>query len=256
MWRNLSAVASASSFEPGSVIAMKRLPAFSEPMVSLTLSKKYCLKMFGSSVDPDLLETMKRVLARSIFFSKALTWAGSVESSTLSFGKPSIWPKVFARTSGHRLEPPIPSNKMSLNFSLRISCASCWNFSLHSDCFSATSSQPSHCDSSPLVHRDASRCHNCRTLPAARQSFTFCATCFASASGSLELCRLIFGVVSPCVLFSTAASSLSNASSNRRTPSTVSLSVMRSIEMPVCARFCITSLASSTRSVRVSRGFP
>ncbi len=43
-------------------MAMKRLPALSAPMVCFTRSKKYCLKMFGSSVVPDLLETMNRRL--------------------------------------------------------------------------------------------------------------------------------------------------------------------------------------------------
>jgi len=36
-------------------------------------SKKYCLKILGSSVDPDLLETMNKVFARSIRFSNAFT---------------------------------------------------------------------------------------------------------------------------------------------------------------------------------------
>ena len=49
-------------------------------------SKKYCLRMFGSSVLPDLLETMKSVLAGSILASIARICAGSVESSTSSFG--------------------------------------------------------------------------------------------------------------------------------------------------------------------------
>ena len=33
--------------------------------------------MFGSSVVPDLLETINNVLAKSISFSRAFTWAGS-----------------------------------------------------------------------------------------------------------------------------------------------------------------------------------
>src|SRR5579862_3122671 len=78
---------------------MKRLPAFSAPIVCFTRSKKYCLKIFGSSVVPDLLETINKVFARSTFFSKALTCAGSVESSTCNWGKPDILPKVSANTS-------------------------------------------------------------------------------------------------------------------------------------------------------------
>ena len=66
---------------------MKRLPALSAPMVCFTRSKKYCLKIFGSSVVPDLLETMNKVLGRFTLFSEALTCAGSVESSTCSCGE-------------------------------------------------------------------------------------------------------------------------------------------------------------------------
>ena len=48
----LVALGTCCIFEPGSVIAMKWLPAFSAPIVFFTRSKKYCLKMFGSSVCP------------------------------------------------------------------------------------------------------------------------------------------------------------------------------------------------------------
>jgi hypothetical protein len=61
-------------------------------------------------IDPDLLDTMKRVFFRSTLFSKAVTWAGSVESSTWRSGNPLIAPKVARITSGPRLDPPIPSN--------------------------------------------------------------------------------------------------------------------------------------------------
>src|SRR5437879_1098965 len=71
--------------------------------------KKYCLKMLGSSVEPDLLETIKKVFARSSLSSDALICTGSVESRTCSRGKPSILPNVIANTSGARLEPPMPS---------------------------------------------------------------------------------------------------------------------------------------------------
>ena len=49
-----------SSDEPGSVIATKRWPALAVP-IALARSKKYCLKMLGSSVLPDLLDTMNSV---------------------------------------------------------------------------------------------------------------------------------------------------------------------------------------------------
>src|SRR2546422_7880285 len=78
--RKRSDSATCSNFDPGSVMAMKRLPAFSAPTTCFTRSKKYCLKMFGSKVVPDLLETTNRVLARSTLPSNALICDGSVES--------------------------------------------------------------------------------------------------------------------------------------------------------------------------------
>jgi hypothetical protein len=57
--------------EPGSVTATNRLPTLSAPTVCLMRSKKYCFRMLGSSVLPDLLDTMQSVRARSSFFSKA-----------------------------------------------------------------------------------------------------------------------------------------------------------------------------------------
>jgi hypothetical protein len=53
----------ACSFEPGSVMAMKRDPARSTPTAAFARSKKYCFRMLGSTVLPDLLETMKSVRA-------------------------------------------------------------------------------------------------------------------------------------------------------------------------------------------------
>ena len=67
-------------------------------------------------VPPDLLETMNTVLAMSILASIARTWAGSVESSTCSFGKPAFRAKVSASTSGPKLDPPMPSTTASENF--------------------------------------------------------------------------------------------------------------------------------------------
>jgi hypothetical protein len=67
-------------------------------------------------VPPDLLETMKSVWARSTASSIARTCAGSVESSTCSFGKPDFLANVSASTSGPRLEPPMPSTTASLKF--------------------------------------------------------------------------------------------------------------------------------------------
>jgi hypothetical protein len=73
-------------------------------------SKKCCFMMFGSSVVPDLLETMNSVRSGSIASSTAFTCAGTVESRTSIAGNFSAEPKLLASTSGKRLDPPIPSS--------------------------------------------------------------------------------------------------------------------------------------------------
>src|SRR5215469_9005218 len=109
--RNPSASATCCRFDPGSVMATKCFPASCAPIAELTCLKKYSLKILGSSVDPDLLETMNKVSFKSTAFSADRICAGSVESSTSSSGKPAILPKVVLSTSGHKLEPPIPSSR-------------------------------------------------------------------------------------------------------------------------------------------------
>ena len=66
-----------------------------------------------SVVPPDLLATMKRVRGRSILDRRSRMVEGSVVSSTCSTGWPSTCPNVVRKTSGHRLEPPIPSSTTS-----------------------------------------------------------------------------------------------------------------------------------------------
>ena len=92
MRRKPSRTATFSSREPGSVMAIKRSPTLALPTAWRTRSKKYCLKMFGSSVEPDLLDTIKRDFLRSSLLSSARMCAGSVESRTWSAGNPSIVP--------------------------------------------------------------------------------------------------------------------------------------------------------------------
>src|SRR5260221_12358128 len=99
--------------------------------------------MLGSSVLPDLLETIQIVLLRSTCASMVLICAGSVESSTCSTGKPLILPKVMRRTSGQRLEPPIPSKRACLNFAFFPSAATFLNCSIWANCVAVISSQPS-----------------------------------------------------------------------------------------------------------------
>ncbi len=149
--RKWSASATCCNFDPGSVMASTSWPGCSLSTVFCTRSKKYCLKMFGSSVAPDLLDTMNNVLAMSICFSMDLICAGSVESKTCNSGWPSCLPKVSFSTSGQRLDPPIPSKRACLNPALMASAAASarsWRCAAWS---SATCSQPSHLSSSSLV---------------------------------------------------------------------------------------------------------
>ena len=60
-------------------MAMNRDPAWSPPTARFAHSKKYCFRILGSSVLPDLLDTMKSVRAGSILLSMVRICAGSVE---------------------------------------------------------------------------------------------------------------------------------------------------------------------------------
>ncbi len=185
IFQNLSASATCCIFEPGSVTAMNRLPTSFSPTAFFTRSKKYCLKIFGSSVLPDLLDTMQSVFLRSSFFSMALICVGSVESSTCSSGKPAIFPNVMRSTSGHKLDPPMPSSSTCLNFAFFTSTASRFNAPRFASCCSVIVSQPSHLFSSVLLHNKASFCHSRATLLLFFQSSSEAATAALNSFGSL-----------------------------------------------------------------------
>src|SRR5579871_394274 len=185
IFQNLSPSATCCILEPGSVTAMKWLPTLSAPTFLFTCSKKYCLKMFGSSVLPDLLETMQSVFFRSSFFSSALICKGSVESRTCISGKPLILPNVMRRTSGQRLEPPMPSNTTCLNLRFFTSAASSLNEFAFASCSSVTESQPSQLLSSAPVHTEASLAHIRATLLFDFQSLSAAVTADARLAGSL-----------------------------------------------------------------------
>src|SRR2546425_7965837 len=111
-----------SSPEPGSVIAANCLPApppgFAGDLPTsgedfMTCSQKYAKCERVSVVSPDFEATMKRELWILIFDRTPRMVAGSVVSRTCSFGWPLTAPNVLRRTSGHRLEPPIPSRTTS-----------------------------------------------------------------------------------------------------------------------------------------------
>ena len=74
-------------------------------------------------VVPDLLETTNSVRRRSIFFSMAATAAGWVLSRTSISGKPGPLPNVRRKTSGPRLDPPMPSRTTCRKLSALISAA-------------------------------------------------------------------------------------------------------------------------------------
>src|SRR5229473_2568296 len=114
--------------------------------------------MLGSRVLPDLLETMQMVLLRSTFASTALICAGSVESRTCNSGKPLIFPKVMRRTSGQRLEPPMPSKSACLKRAFFTSAAICFKTSICASCSSVIVSQPSQLPSSAPVQSEACFC--------------------------------------------------------------------------------------------------
>ena len=112
---------------PGSVMATKRRAASAGPRTAATRSKKYCWKALGSSVLPDLLATITSVRSRSTRPSSAATCDGTVESRTCSSGAPGWRPKVRASTSGHRLEPPMPSSSACVKPSRRTPAAMSWS---------------------------------------------------------------------------------------------------------------------------------
>ena len=133
-----------SSDEPGSVIATKCCDAPPRPSAACARSKKYCLKMFGSSVLPDLLDTMNSVRAQIDRLSMRRICAGSVESSDrAAAGSRACVPKVSASTSGPRLEPPMPSSSASVKPARLTSAANASRWPTAFSCSSTMVSQPS-----------------------------------------------------------------------------------------------------------------
>ena len=113
--RKLSASATCCIFEPGSVMAMKRLPTSVLADFFLHALEEILLEDVGLEGAAGFAGDDEKVLLEiELGFCRALICAGSVESRTCSSGKPSILPKVMRRTSGHRLEPPMPSKRMCL----------------------------------------------------------------------------------------------------------------------------------------------
>ena len=214
-------------------MAMNRLPARSGPSACFTRSKKYALKMLGSSVEPDLLETMNSVFFRSTCSSRAFTCAGSVESRTRSSGEPGTWPKVSRQTSGHRLEPPMPSSSAWVKPSCRASSRIWPSGARSSSCASTMPSHPSQLASSLFVHRDASPAHSRCVPPCASHSSSFRATSAARAGGRQWFCPLIRALLASRHRRWTALSSRANGSANFFRPSASRSSVTLPSETPL-----------------------
>ncbi len=87
------------------MIATKRLAASAAPTAAFARSKKYCLKMLGSSVLPDLLDTMNRVRARSIRLSKWRICAGSVEIEHVQLRKAGLGAERLREHLGAEARP-------------------------------------------------------------------------------------------------------------------------------------------------------
>ena len=86
-------------------------------------SKKYCLKMLGSSVVPDLLDTMNSVLFEIDRALERLDLRRVGRIEDMQRGKPGLRPNVSASTSGPRLDPPMPSSSTSVKPALFTSAA-------------------------------------------------------------------------------------------------------------------------------------
>jgi hypothetical protein len=142
IFRKPSLRASASSGEPGSVMAANREPASARPAASTRERKKrYCERV--SSVVPDLLDTRKKVRSRRAPASAERIASGSVASSTSRIGAPG--PGVMQRfsTSGARLDPPMPSRSTRVKPAPRTSAEKARSSAIRARSRPGSSSQPS-----------------------------------------------------------------------------------------------------------------
>ena len=104
--RKPSALARRASSVPSSVIATKW--SAQRGTDDSRRARKCAASEFGSIVVPDLLASRYNVCSGGV--AAARTAAGSVESSMCSAGHPGATPITARRTSGARLEPPMPSS--------------------------------------------------------------------------------------------------------------------------------------------------
>ncbi len=131
MRRKPRSVATRSMLEPGSVTATKRAPS------SPVAAQKCASSAFGSTVEPDFELTTKSEPSTGT----ARTASGSVVSTTTSSRSATAAPTV-PRTSGARLEPPIPQSTMR-SYGSAAARAQAASSSTCSAISSSTGSQPS-----------------------------------------------------------------------------------------------------------------
>ena len=221
-------------------------------------SKKYAKCESVSVVSPDLEATMKSVVASLIFERTPRIVAGSVVSRTCSFGCPLRVPNVLRSTSGHRLDPPMPSRTTSE--SLRPCTARSLSSPPFSSILSATSSQPSRSRISCLLAGSAlQRVESLAHRRRGASSFCSLASCASTAGWSgprLYHWRGPFPALISFALFSRAATRLSNDFVNASTPSTSSSAVTWSRSTPTSASCFSWRRARSTFSSRLRRTSP
>src|SRR3989338_1036297 len=90
----------------------------------------------------DLLAKIKSVLSNLKEVSTSLIQSGSVLSKTYNLGKPGLTGKLKRKSSGARLDPPIPNKRSCSTPSFLTSSVKLSSSSKFSKTLSATKSQP------------------------------------------------------------------------------------------------------------------
>ncbi len=175
---------------------------------------------------------MKRAGEGPTIFSMRAICSGSVESSTWISGRSTGGSNVIWKTSGARLEPPIPSRMISR---IPSSVVSARQRSRSFTCPSAVStapSHPNHLDSSLPVQSDESRAQSRLIFPLVFHSLSVSPTSVISKIGSRSESGLIFVGAFLRFFLSRLSMRLSNGSEKRRIASSVRRSVTSSSEIP------------------------
>ena len=190
--------------------------------------------MLGSRVEPDLLETMNSVFARSTLRSTAWTCAGSVESSTCSSGKPGdlaegLLPDLGAQAGAAHAQEQRVGEALRLHLGSRAPRRA----PRSSSCCATMPSQPSQLASSCPVHSEASPAKSRRVPPCGVPASQAFVRPPPRVSGRQRRgCALIRALLASRQRRSTASRSFVNGSTNFLRPSSSSSSVTWRSEMP------------------------